>query len=104
MALVPKAAKALKDVGVGGVPIAPVVGIAATAAVAYRVLDTPQRRYNREKNTVGAEYDAWTEDGILEHYWGEHIHLGWCVSMRSCNHSVVSFAPTLLSQGIQHRK
>ena len=23
------------------------------------------------------EYDAWTDDGILEHYWGEHIHLGW---------------------------
>jgi len=77
MTLVPKAAKALKEVTIGGVPVAPVLGIAATAAVAYRVLDTPQRRYNREKNTVGAEYDAWTEDGVLEHYWGEHIHLGW---------------------------
>ncbi|HEY9838115.1 MAG TPA: methyltransferase domain-containing protein, partial [Vampirovibrionales bacterium] len=21
-------------------------------------------------------YDQWTEDGILEYYWGEHIHLG----------------------------
>lgn len=21
-------------------------------------------------------YDAWTEEGILEYYWGEHIHLG----------------------------
>ena len=27
--------------------------------------------------TVGEEYDAWTEEGILEHYWGEHIHLGY---------------------------
>ncbi|KAG1676388.1 hypothetical protein FOA52_001183 [Chlamydomonas sp. UWO 241] len=23
------------------------------------------------------EYDKWTSDGILEHYWGEHIHLGY---------------------------
>ena len=22
-------------------------------------------------------YDAWTREGILEHYWGEHIHLGY---------------------------
>ena len=27
--------------------------------------------------TVGQEYDAWTEEGILEYYWGEHIHLGY---------------------------
>jgi MPBQ/MSBQ methyltransferase len=37
----------------------------------------PARRYNREANTVAKEYDAWTQDGVLEHYWGEHIHLGW---------------------------
>ena len=24
-----------------------------------------------------AEYDAWTEEQILEYYWGEHIHLGY---------------------------
>uniref|UniRef100_A0A7S3ZAY1 Methyltransferase domain-containing protein n=1 Tax=Lotharella globosa TaxID=91324 RepID=A0A7S3ZAY1_9EUKA len=28
-------------------------------------------------STVANEYDAWTDDGILEHYWGEHIHLGY---------------------------
>ena len=27
-------------------------------------------------NTVATSYDEWTEDGILEFYWGEHIHLG----------------------------
>ena len=27
--------------------------------------------------TVGREYDAWTEEQILEYYWGEHIHLGY---------------------------
>jgi len=26
---------------------------------------------------VAREYDAWTQDGILEYYWGEHIHLGY---------------------------
>ena len=57
-----------------GVPVVPVV---AAAAALYRNLDLPRRHYNREKNTVGKEYDAWTTDGVLEHYWGEHIHLGW---------------------------
>lgn len=33
------------------------------------------RRY-QSSNTVANAYDAWTEDGILEYYWGEHIHLG----------------------------
>uniref|UniRef100_A0A7S2TW14 Methyltransferase domain-containing protein n=1 Tax=Lotharella oceanica TaxID=641309 RepID=A0A7S2TW14_9EUKA len=28
-------------------------------------------------STVANEYDSWTNDGILEHYWGEHIHLGY---------------------------
>ena len=42
-----------------------------------RILWTPSRTYNREKNTVGNEYDAWTREGILEYYWGEHIHLGY---------------------------
>jgi MPBQ/MSBQ methyltransferase len=33
------------------------------------------RRY-QSANTVATSYDQWTEDGILEFYWGEHIHLG----------------------------
>ena len=33
------------------------------------------RRY-RSSNSVANSYDEWTEDGILEFYWGEHIHLG----------------------------
>lgn len=39
-----------------------------------RVFDTPSRAYDGQN--VGKEYDAWTREGILEHYWGEHIHLG----------------------------
>jgi len=33
------------------------------------------RRY-QSQNSVASSYDQWTEDGILEYYWGEHIHLG----------------------------
>lgn len=33
------------------------------------------RRY-QSSNSVAHSYDQWTEDGILEFYWGEHIHLG----------------------------
>jgi MPBQ/MSBQ methyltransferase len=37
-------------------------------------LATP--RPYRSSSTVVDSYDRWTEDGILEFYWGEHIHLG----------------------------
>jgi len=33
------------------------------------------RRY-QSADSVASSYDTWTEDGILEFYWGEHIHLG----------------------------
>jgi MPBQ/MSBQ methyltransferase len=33
------------------------------------------RRY-QSCDSVANSYDQWTEDGILEFYWGEHIHLG----------------------------
>ncbi|MGF1480464.1 MAG: methyltransferase domain-containing protein [Cyanophyceae cyanobacterium] len=33
------------------------------------------RRY-QSADSVANSYDQWTEDGILEYYWGEHIHLG----------------------------
>ncbi len=33
------------------------------------------RRY-QSSNSVANSYDQWTEDGILEFYWGDHIHLG----------------------------
>merc|ERR1719393_903312 len=59
----------------------PVVAVAATLMVviawAFKRLNTPSRVYDREANSVGREYDAWTSEGVLEYYWGEHIHLGW---------------------------
>ncbi|MBW4589872.1 methyltransferase domain-containing protein [Aetokthonos hydrillicola Thurmond2011] len=33
------------------------------------------RRY-QSSDSVATAYDQWTNDGILEFYWGEHIHLG----------------------------
>lgn len=39
-----------------------------------KILDTPSRPYD---SNVGDEYDAWTSEGVLEYYWGEHIHLGY---------------------------
>lgn len=33
------------------------------------------RRY-QSGESVARSYDEWTQDGILEFYWGEHIHLG----------------------------
>lgn len=40
---------------------AAVAAIGLLGALAVRVLDTPSRPYNAETNTVGNEYDAWTE-------------------------------------------
>lgn len=59
-------------------PLALAVGgaLAVAAAVKY-ILDKPSRTYQAGENTVGKEYNDWTDEGILEYYWGEHIHLGY---------------------------
>ena len=44
-----------------------VIGIAAYLLTA--------RKY-QSSSTVANSYDQWTLDGIVEFYWGEHIHLG----------------------------
>eukprot|EP01038_Epipyxis_sp_PR26KG_P010646 gene10646-14298_t len=41
-----------------------------------KVLWKPSRTYQGSE-TVAKEYDAWSSEGILEYYWGEHIHLGY---------------------------
>ncbi len=40
------------------------------------VLYLKNPRSYESSETVANSYDEWTEDGILEFYWGEHIHLG----------------------------
>eukprot|EP00873_Tetraselmis_striata_P009760 jgi/Tetstr1/430024/TSEL_019885.t1 len=62
--------------GVSNAVLAWAAGVAIFVAVVLaikKVFDTPSRAY--EEN-VGDEYDQWTEEGVLEYYWGEHIHLG----------------------------
>jgi hypothetical protein len=49
-------------------------GLALTAYGIKKLYDTPSRTYDQN---VGDEYDAWESEGILEYYWGEHIHLGF---------------------------
>jgi MPBQ/MSBQ methyltransferase len=44
-------------------------------AIAIIIYLLTARRY-QSSSTVATSYDQWTEDGILEFYWGEHIHLG----------------------------
>lgn len=47
----------------------------AIATALYLYLGSA-RRYQSSSSVANA-YDDWTEDGILEFYWGEHIHLGY---------------------------
>lgn len=57
-------------------PITTAIATATAAVVGVKyVLDRPSRAY--QEGSVAREYDAWTKDGILEYYWGEHIHLGY---------------------------
>jgi len=44
-------------------------------AIAIVVYFVSSRKY-QSSDSVANSYDQWTEDGILEYYWGEHIHLG----------------------------
>jgi MPBQ/MSBQ methyltransferase len=57
----------------GGVALAS-AALAGTGIVKF-VLDKPSRTYG--EGTVAQEYDDWADEGILEYYWGEHIHLGY---------------------------
>jgi len=47
--------------------------IVALVVVAVYLLTA---RSYQSSDSVANSYDQWTEDGILEFYWGEHIHLG----------------------------
>ena len=50
-------------------------GLLALLIVGIALYLITTRRY-QSSNSVANSYDQWTEDGILEFYWGEHIHLG----------------------------
>lgn len=53
-----------------------ILGFLVAAIVSGLVLYLATPRRYRSSASVAASYDQWTEDGILEFYWGEHIHLG----------------------------
>jgi len=74
MGLGSTAVKAVKNFGIPATT-AVVAGAAIGAIGVKTILDRPSRKY--EDGSVAREYDAWTQDGILEYYWGEHIHLGY---------------------------
>ena len=72
------AARGYGDSELFAVAKAAAAGLVAAFAYARakKDLDTPGRPW-MDDTTVGREYDAWTEEQILEYYWGEHIHLGY---------------------------
>ncbi|CAE7384965.1 unnamed protein product, partial [Symbiodinium sp. CCMP2456] len=54
-----------------------VVSLGLLKVLASRIhswFETPKRPYG--DGSVGSAYDDWTREGVLEHYWGEHIHMG----------------------------
>lgn len=51
------------------------IALLALVVVGIAVYLLTARSYN-SADSVANSYDQWTEDGILEFYWGEHIHLG----------------------------
>lgn len=51
------------------------IALLAILAIGIALYLATARRY-QSADSVANAYDQWTEDGILEFYWGEHIHLG----------------------------
>jgi MPBQ/MSBQ methyltransferase len=49
-----------------------ILGVLTIGIAVYLLTARPYQ----SSNSVATSYDEWTEDGILEFYWGEHIHLG----------------------------
>eukprot|EP00798_Chlamydomonas_sp_ICE-L_P025438 gene25438-11098_t len=67
----PAPSSSLSSIATNPLAIAAGVGLAGLAVKA--AFDQGSRKYD---GNVGEEYDAWTDEGVLEYYWGDHIHLG----------------------------
>ncbi|MEH1945359.1 MAG: methyltransferase domain-containing protein [Nostoc sp.] len=52
-----------------------VIGFLMLLVIGITAYFLTARKY-QSSSTVANSYDQWTLDGILEFYWGEHIHLG----------------------------
>ncbi|MEO1348965.1 MAG: methyltransferase domain-containing protein [Cyanobacteria bacterium J06635_15] len=53
-----------------------IVGLFFAVLAACVALYLISARTYQSSTSVADAYDQWTEDGILEFYWGDHIHLG----------------------------
>ena len=53
-----------------------VLGVLVVLVVVGIVIYLLTPRSYQSSKTIASSYDQWTQDGILEYYWGEHIHLG----------------------------
>ncbi len=53
-----------------------VLGISLALVIVGIAIYLLTPRSYQSGESVATSYDEWTEDGILEFYWGEHIHLG----------------------------
>eukprot|EP00441_Pelagodinium_beii_P014568 CAMPEP_0197660546 /NCGR_PEP_ID=MMETSP1338-20131121/50911_1 /TAXON_ID=43686 ORGANISM="Pelagodinium beii, Strain RCC1491" /NCGR_SAMPLE_ID=MMETSP1338 /ASSEMBLY_ACC=CAM_ASM_000754 /LENGTH=436 /DNA_ID=CAMNT_0043237915 /DNA_START=43 /DNA_END=1349 /DNA_ORIENTATION=+ len=69
-----------ESVGMKGLAVNVGAGVAAVGFLKvlmskiHNWFKTPKRPYG--SGSVGDAYDEWTREGVLEHYWGEHIHMG----------------------------
>lgn len=48
------------------------LGLSLLGVIIYVLTTRPYQ----SADSVARSYDEWTQDGILEFYWGDHIHLG----------------------------
>ncbi|MGK7933007.1 MAG: methyltransferase domain-containing protein [Microcystaceae cyanobacterium] len=53
-----------------------VLGAVASLLLGGIIVYLMTARSYESSETVANSYDQWTDDGILEFYWGDHIHLG----------------------------
>lgn len=53
------------------------LGISVTVLITGIIIYLLTPRRYQSSDSVANSYDEWTQDGILEFYWGEHIHLGY---------------------------
>lgn len=54
-----------------------IIACTVVAAITVWIVTSLSKGSRKYDANVGDEYDAWTKEGILEYYWGEHIHLGY---------------------------
>lgn len=48
------------------------LGLSLLGIAIYAIASRPYQ----SSDSVARSYDEWTQDGLLEFYWGDHIHLG----------------------------